>query len=77
MRNNNPVSDSRNYKAVSGQVTNGREDYAIADMKGLDELQALNSLLFELEKGEASARKDGWISLDDAEKETGTRLKNS
>ncbi len=75
-----PVSDLRNYKTVLGQVAygnpvyltkNGRGDYAIVDMKELDELRALKSLFSELEKGEASARKDGWISLDEAEKRLG------
>ena len=42
---------------------NGRGDYAIVDMKEFDELRALKSLFSELEKGEASARRDGWISL--------------
>ena len=75
-----PVSDLRNYKTVLGQVAygnpvyltkNGRGDYAIVDMKELDELRALKSLFSELEKGEISARKDGWISLDEAEKRLG------
>lgn len=75
-----PVSDLRNYKSVLEQVAygnpvyltkNGRGDYAIVDMKELDELRALKSLFSELEKGEASARKEGWISLDEAEKRLG------
>ena len=40
-------------------------------MKELDELRALKSLFSELEKGEASARRNGWISLEDAEKRLG------
>jgi len=75
-----PVSDLRNYNAVIGQVSygnpvyltkNGRGDCAIVDMKELDELRAIKSLFSELEKGEASARKEGWISLEDAEKRLG------
>ena len=75
-----PVSDLRNYKSVLGQVAygnpvyltkNGRGDYAIVDMKELDELCALKNLFSELEKGEVSARRDGWISLEDAEKRLG------
>ena len=75
-----PVSDLRNYKNVLSQVAygnpvyltkNGRGDYAIVDMKELDELRALKSLFSELEKGEASARREGWISLEDAEKRLG------
>lgn len=75
-----PVSDLRNYNAVIGQVSygnpvyltkNGRGDCAIIDIRELDELRAIKSLFSELEKGEASARKDGWISLEEAEKRLG------
>ena len=75
-----PVSDLRNYKAVLSQVSygnpvyltkNGRGDCAIIDLKELDELRALKTLFSELEKGEISARKEGWISLEDAEKRLG------
>ncbi len=71
-----PVSDLRNYKSVLGQVRygnpvyltkNGRGDYAIVDIRELDELNALKGLFSELEKGERSAREKGWISVDDAE----------
>ena len=70
-----PVSDLRNYKNVLGQVKygnpvyltkNGRGDYAIVDIRELDELHALKGLFSELEKGERSAREKGWISIDDA-----------
>ena len=72
-----PVSDLRNYNAVIGQVSygnpvyltrNGRGDCAIIDIRELDELRAIKGLFSELEKGETSARKDGWISLEEAEK---------
>ena len=75
-----PVSDLRNYKAVISQVSygnpvyltkNGRGDVALVNIQELDELRALKGLFTELEKGEGSARKDGWISLDDAEKRLG------
>ena len=75
-----PVSDLRNYNAVLGQVTygnpvyltrNGRGDCAIVDIKELDELRALKALFSEIEKGEMSARKEGWISEEDAEKRLG------
>ena len=75
-----PVSDLRNYKTVLGQVTygnpvyltkNGRGDVAIVNIQELDELRALKGLFSELEKGEISARKDGWISVKDAEKRLG------
>ena len=75
-----PVSDLRNYNAVINQVSygnpvyltkNGRGDCAIIDIRELDELRAIKGLFSELEKGEASARKDGWISLEEAEKRLG------
>ena len=75
-----PVSDLRNYNAVIGQVSygnpvyltkNGCGDCAIIDIRELDELRAIKGLFFELEKGETSARKDGWISLEEAEKRLG------
>ncbi|MCR4651034.1 MAG: type II toxin-antitoxin system prevent-host-death family antitoxin [Lachnospiraceae bacterium] len=75
-----PVSDLRNYNAVISQVSygnpvyltkNGRGDCALIDIKELDELRAIKSLFSELEKGEMSARKEGWISLEDAEKSLG------
>ncbi len=75
-----PVSDLRNYKSVLEQVKygspvyltkNGRGDYAIVDIHELDELKALKGLFSELEKGERSARENGWISIDDAEARLG------
>ena len=48
-----PVSDLRNYKKVLGQVKygnpvyltkNGRGDYAIVDIRELDELKAMKGL---------------------------------
>ena len=50
---------------------NGRGDYAIVNMKELDELKAIKSLFADLEKGEDSARKEGWISLNEAEARLG------
>ena len=46
---------------------NGRGEFAIVDMKELDELKAVKGLFSALEKGEISAREKGWISADDAE----------
>ena len=49
-----PVSDLRNYKSVLSQVgygnpvyltKNGRGDYAIVNMKELDELNAMKELI--------------------------------
>jgi len=39
---------------------------SLSELKHQQELNAMNALLSELEKGEASA-KDGWIRLSDVE----------
>ncbi len=80
MPNIKPVSDLRNYNTVLSEVSygnpvyltkNGRGDYAIVSMRELDELKAIKKLFNALAKGEASARDQGWISFDDAEKALG------
>lgn len=80
MPNIKPVSDLRNYNTVLGEVSygnpvyltkNGRGDYAIVNMKEYDELRAVKNLFSALEKGEASAREQGWVSVDDARKALG------
>ena len=72
MTNIVPVSDLRNYNAVISKVTygtpvyltkNGRGDCAIINIKELDELRAIKTLFSELEKGEVSARREGWTGL--------------
>lgn len=80
MPNIKPVSDLRNYNTVLSEVTygnpvyltkNGRGDYAIINMQELDELKAIKSLFVELEKGEASARVQGFMSLAESRKKMG------
>lgn len=76
MPNIKPVSDLRNYTEVLKEVSmgspvyltkNGRGEFAIIDMKELDELNAVKGLFSALEKGEISAREKGWIAADDVE----------
>ena len=80
MPNIKPVSDLRNYNTVLGEVAyenpvyltrNGRGDYAIVNMREYDELKSLKKLFSELEAGEASARNDGWLSLEESRKKLG------
>jgi len=80
MPNIKPVSDLRNYNTVLNEVSygnpvyltkNGRGDYAIVDMRELDELKALKSLFVELEKGEVSGREHGFISLEESRRMMG------
>jgi len=75
-----PVSDLRNYNNVLRTIDvgqpvfltkNGRGRYAILDMREYEKIQATIKLLGELEKGEQSGRKKGWISADDVEKRLG------
>jgi len=77
MPNIKPVSDLRNYNQVISEVSyghpvyltkNGRGSCVIIDMRELDELRALKELYSILDKGEASAREKGWMSLDDVKK---------
>jgi len=80
MPNIKPVSDLRNYNTVLNEVSygnpvyltkNGRGDFAIVDMKELDELRALKSLFSELEKGEASGREQGFLTLAESRRMMG------
>lgn len=83
MPNIKPVSDLRNYTEVLKEVTmgnpvyltkNGRGEFAIVKMKELDELRAIKNLFAALEKGEVSAREQGWISADQVEAELGVKI---
>lgn len=77
MPNIKPISDLRNYGAVlravaAGQpvflTKNGYGRYAVLDMEEYREyerLQAISTLMIELEKGNRSGEEDGWISAED------------
>ena len=78
MPNIKPVSDLRNYNEVLNDIAvgepvfltkNGRGRYAILDIKEYEQLHAELKLLSELGKGEHSAKKKGWLSLSEVEKE--------
>lgn len=80
MPNIKPVSALREYTDVLKEVNygervyltrNGHGQYAIIDMKELDELDkmiALNQLLTKLRQSEERANREGWISVDEAER---------
>ncbi len=69
-----PVSDLRNYSSVLEGVAegspvyltkNGRRCYAIVDIKDQEDyerIKAALTLMCELNKGQRSGEKDGWIS---------------
>ena len=80
MPNIKPISDLRNYTEVLKEVKagspvyltkNGRGEFAIIKIQELDELRAIKELYVELEKGETSARKNGWISAGEVEDSLG------
>lgn len=80
MPNIKPISDLRNYTEVLKEAQegspvfltkNGRGEYVILDMKEYDKMRATISLMSQLEAGEQSARKEGWLSADEVEKTLG------
>ena len=80
MPNIEPISDLRNYTEVLKETSegapvfltkNGRGEYVILDKKDYDKMKATLTLMSELEKGERSAREEGWLSADEVEKALG------
>lgn len=80
MPNIKPISDLRNYTEVLKETSegapvfltkNGRGEYVILDMRDYDKMKATLTLMSELEKGERSAREEGWLSADEVEKALG------
>lgn len=72
-----PVSDLRNYTEVlrdvdSGEpvflTKNGRGRYVIIDIAEYEKINATLKLFSELEKGEQSARENGWVKSDDVKR---------
>ena len=83
MPNIKPISDLRNYTEVLKEVdttsrvyltSNGHGEYGILTMEEIDELdryKAAYTLFSKLKKAEERADKEGWIDVDDLEKELG------
>lgn len=80
MPNIKPVSDLRNYNEVLRDISvnepvfltkNGRGRYVIIDMEEYERQNATIKLLSELAKGEESAKKSGWLTQADVERELG------
>ncbi len=74
MPNIKPVSDLRNYTEVLREISvgepvfltkNGRGKYVIVDMEEFEKTKAALRLLKDLAHGEESAKRDGWLSLED------------
>ena len=83
MPNIKPISELKNYAMIVNQVSygnrvyltkNGHGQYAIIDIKELDELdkqKALLTLMNKLNDAKESVRVEGTISADELEKEVG------
>lgn len=83
MPNIKPVSDLRNYGEVLREIAvgrpvfltkNGHGRYAVLDIEEYRQYEILlarQKLLTELERGRRSGERDGWLSLDEVEKELG------
>ena len=80
MPNIKPISDLRNYNEVLRDVEegspvfltkNGRGKYAILDIHDYEKLQATIRLMSELEKGRISGETEGWLALEDVERNLG------
>lgn len=77
MPNIKPVSDLRNYNEVLRDIAvgepvfltkNGRGRYVIIDIQEYEKTLATMKLMQKLAEAESSAKTDGWISLEAAEK---------
>lgn len=73
-----PVSDLRNYNEVLRDVENGepvfltkngRGRFVILDIAEYEKINATLKLMSELEKGERSARENGWTDFSEIERE--------
>lgn len=80
MPNIKPISDLRNYSEVLHEVAvgepvfltkNGRGRYAILDIQDYERTQATIRLMNELAKGRRSGETEGWLTLEEVEKNLG------
>lgn len=55
---------------------NGRGRYVILDIEEYEKIRATLKLMNELEKGERSARENGWIDFSEIEKEFANDIKD-
>jgi prevent-host-death family protein len=80
MLNIKPVSDLRNYTEVLKDIDvgepvfltkNGRGRYVIVDMEDYEKTQATIKLITELVKGKMAGDDQGWLSVEDVERDLG------
>lgn len=85
MPNIKPVSDLRNYVEVLRDVAvgqpvfltkKGRGKYAVMEMdeyREYERLKALHQLAAELERGRRSGEEEGWMTLEEVDRDLGIR----
>jgi prevent-host-death family protein len=80
MPNIKPVSDLRNYNEVLRDIAvgepvfltkNGRGRYVIVDMEEYEKQRSALKLLSELALGAQSAKDNGWLTEEEADKKLG------
>jgi prevent-host-death family protein len=80
MPNIKPVSDLRNYSEVLRDIEagepvfltkNGRGRYVIVDMEEYEKTRATIKLITELAKGKKAGDEQGWLSVEDVERDLG------
>jgi prevent-host-death family protein len=80
MPNIKPVSDLQNYTEVLKDIEagepvfltkNGRGRYVIVDMEDYERTQAAIKLVTELARGKKAGEEQGWLSLEDVERDLG------
>jgi prevent-host-death family protein len=80
MPNIKPVSDLRNYTEVLKDIEagepvflkkNGRGRYVIIDMEDYEKTRSTIKLIAELTKGRKAGEDQGWLSLEDVERDLG------
>ena len=75
MQNTKPVSDLRNDHDIFSDVKpvfltkDGHGRYAIMNIRDEKKTQAAIRLMDELDKGRRSGETEGWLSLDEVERE--------
>ncbi len=80
MPNIKPISELRNYDEVLNGVEvgepifltkNGRGRFAILDVREYNLIQAKLKLMSELYEGKKSGEQNGWLSLEEVERNLG------
>ena len=80
MSNSIPMTSLGNYSALLEEtdinnpfyiIKDGKKEYAVVRTEELERLKATVRLLGEIEKGERSARENGWLTEEEIDKALG------